>query len=60
VTNELTIEEALDLIDDIEYRQHLLNDWELNFLESIRFWGGPMLTEKQSECLCRVYDKVMI
>lgn len=59
--NELTMREALEMIEDIEEcRSELLSDWEVDFFEYIRNeWVGPMLTEKMSDCVNRAYDKVM-
>lgn len=63
MTQQLDYNEALDLIDDIEqHRQSKLNNWELTFLESIRKNEGdwPQLTEKQTKCLNKIFDRVMV
>lgn len=48
------------MLDDIEQRESKLTDWEREFVDSIsqRVGSGQGLTEKQDECLVRIWERV--
>ena len=53
-------DEIEDMISDCEKRSHLLNDWECNFIDSIRrqFDDTESISAKQEEILDKVWEKV--
>lgn len=48
------------MLGDIEKRESRLTDWERGFVDSIaqRVGAGKGLTDKQDECLTRIYERV--
>lgn len=49
-----TISETRQIIAEIEKLGYEPNEWETDFLESIE---GQSLSEKQSKCLDKIYEK---
>lgn len=56
----LTASEIKELIAQIEDVEPVLNEWEEKFMESIKenIEDEKRITEKQEDCLQRIYDKV--
>lgn len=55
----MTKKDAMELINDIVgMRQDRLTDWELKFLDDLEVWHGD-LTDRQANCLNRIFDRVM-
>jgi len=57
----ITIERAKEMVEEVQLNDvYELNDWEADFIESIHKWlfNGFGLTEKQTACLQRIYDKL--
>jgi len=56
----MDIAEAIDMIEEIfESGPSRLSDWENNFLESIQNSTFPDLTEKQTACLKKIYNRII-
>lgn len=54
-----TYGEKLETINGANEAGHLdLNNWEVNFLNSVFFMTGPELSQKQKATIDRIYDKV--
>ena len=53
---QYTTEEKLQIIQAIENESYKPNEWESEFLDSIRD-NDIKLSERQSHCLNRIYEK---
>jgi len=55
----MTIDEATNMLDDIESNDPYLTAWESDFIASIREWvdGGKNLSVKQEEVLRKIHQK---
>ncbi len=51
-----TYQETLSMIEAVEAQNYEPNEWEEEFLASITDRGLP-LSEKQSGCLTKIYEK---
>ena len=54
-----THQQALTVIESIEAQIYEPNDWELDFMSNVTN-RKKELSEKQSECLYRIYGKATI
>ena len=56
----MKLDEAQDVIDEmLQLRGDELNAWENDFCESIYYSTYRTLTEKQTACLNKIWDRVM-
>jgi hypothetical protein len=55
-TAKQQVDEIYEVLDRLRDEGHI-TDWEYEFIESLRERGGDY-TEKQSDILDRIYDKV--
>ena len=58
--NDMTTEDHSQMITDCENRESKLSDWERSFIDSIsmQMSSGGWLTEKQSETLDKIWERV--
>lgn len=53
---EVTQLSARDHLKDLLALDHGLTDWEVEFIENVNQWSGP-LTVKQMACIMKIWDK---